>query len=214
MYDLAQHIVVLTGKALKLVTTAEVITARDSLEYFEDSQTGVARGDAVAIRGDDKLTADVIAAKFTKSDTGATTPQSTPAGNAAADTGDKKQKLERLDAKGHVVLVTVSDVVTGDEGVYNPITDEATVTGNVKVTRGDNQLDGSRAEVDMATGISRVYAAPGARVRGLFVPQKKDKAADKTTDKTTDKTASAAPVSGEAPAEAAPAEAAPAGAAP
>ncbi len=214
VYDLGQHIVVLTGKALRLITTEDNITARDSLEYFEDSQIGVARGNAVAIRGDDKLTADVIAAKFVKTDANSATgpdqteaaaanPQPAPkpqtADNgapAAADSGEKKQKLERLDAKGHVVLVTITDVVTGDEGVYNPITDEATVTGNVKVTRGDNQLDGNRAEVDMATGISRVYAAPGARVRGLFVPQKKDKAADKT--------ASAAPLGNPAPVESAP----------
>ena len=114
VYDLAQHIVVLTGKALKLVTTAEVITARDSLEYFEDSQTGVARGDAVAIRGDDKLTADVIAAKFTKTDatadantnTSAKPPASSPAksqtagksaaGNDAAgnDANTGRQKAE------------------------------------------------------------------------------------------------------------------------
>jgi lipopolysaccharide export system protein LptA len=204
VYDLAQHVVVLTGKALRLITTEDNITARDSLEYYEDTSIGVARGDAVAIRGDDKLTADVIAAKFVKTDSNAPdakdgqaapaakakapSPAPAPAttaenGTPAAD-GDKKQKLEELDAKGHVVLVTITDVVTGDEGVYNPITDEATVTGNVKVTRGENQLDGARAEVDMATGISRVYAAPGTRVRGLFVQQKKDKAAPsaKTAD--------------------------------
>ena len=90
-------------------------------------------------------------------------------------------------------------------GVYNPITDEATVTGNVKVTRGDNQLDGSRAEVDMANrhqpGLRR---ARHARARAVRAAEKKTSPADKTTDKTTDKTASAAPVSGLAPAESAP----------
>ena len=69
-------------------------------------------------------------------------------------------------------------MVTGDEGVYNPITQQATVLGNVKVTRGDNQLDGARAEVDMQTGISRLFAAPNQKVRGLFTPQKKGDKAD------------------------------------
>jgi lipopolysaccharide export system protein LptA len=95
----------------------------------------------------------------------------------AATSGDsaKASRLEKLEAKGHVVLVTQTDIVTGDEGVYNPNTNQATVLGNVRITRGDNQLDGARAEVDMATGISRLFAAPNEKVRGLFTPQKKDK---------------------------------------
>jgi lipopolysaccharide export system protein LptA len=195
VYDMQTRVMVLTGAALKLVTPEEVVTARDSLEYFQDSDTGVARGNAVAIRGNDRLNADVIAAIFhhdgaaDKSAKGdkkgkgapaeASAKTTTPADSGTAQGGSsdtaKASRLEKLEAKGHVVLVTQTDIVTGDEGVYNPNTDQATVIGNVKVTRGDNQLDGARAEVDMATGISRLFAAPNEKVRGLFTPQKKDK---------------------------------------
>ncbi len=198
VYDLPQHLVLLLGNNLRLITTDEIVTARDSLEYYEDLDIGVARGDAVMLRGTDKLTADVIAAKFVQQGhgngatgggaskkgsgkTAAKPPVATwsamESSTATASAGDqpKAHSLERLDAKGHVVLVTETDVVTGAEAVYNPITDQTTVIGDVHVTRDQNQLDGSRAEVDMTTGISRVFAAPSAKVHGLFVPKKKDK---------------------------------------
>ena len=195
IYDLDKQVVILTGNNLKLITTQDVITARDSLEYFEETGIGVARGNAVAVQGDDKLTADTISAKFAKqsgssdkskpSDKTQPKPQpvSTRDGPASGQNPDKpKSGLERLDAKGHVVLVTPTDVITGDEGVYNPVLDQATVLGNVHVTRDKNQLDGVRAEVDLATGISRVYPAPNTRVRGLFVPKKKGETDNQTPD--------------------------------
>ncbi len=179
-YDMDKHQAILLGNNLKLVTTDEVVTAKDSLEYFQDLDIGVARGNAVMLRDDDKLTADVIAVKFVKNDGKSSTDASASgqqAQNDGSSDGSKKTKsesLERMDAKGHVVLVTPTDVVTGDEAVYNPNTDQTTVLGDVHMTRDQNQLDGNRAEVDMGTGISRVYAAPNAKVRGLFVPKKKD----------------------------------------
>ena len=184
IYDLDKQVVILTGDNLKLITTQDVITAKDSLEYFEETGIGVARGDAVAIQGDDKLTADTIAAKFAKqsgSGDRKNQPKPAQAGNGP-DQAKPKSGLERLDAKGHVVLVTPTDVITGDEGVYNPVLDQATVLGNVHVTRDKNQLDGVRAEVDLATGISRVYPGPNTRVRGLFVPKKKGEADPKPQD--------------------------------
>ncbi len=224
VYDLTKHMALLLGDNLKLVTTDEVVTAKDSLEYFEDIATGVARGDAVMVRGEDRLTADVIAAKFTqppKDDNGKKTndkPQTaaaTPPGTAGANgDGKKKNALERLDAKGHVVLTTPTDIVTGNEGVYNPVTDQATVIGDVHVTRDQNQLNGNRAEVDMATGISRVYAAPDAKVRGLFIPKKKDKSGNgDDSDHSDDSDASGNKPTGTAETSTAPAGAAPAGAA-
>jgi lipopolysaccharide export system protein LptA len=194
-YDVPKHLILLTGDNLKLVTTDEVVTAKNSLEYFEDQDTGVAKGDAVMLRSDgDKLTADSISAKFvhnaTADKTGKTAPAAaTPAAPVLDSHGDpvKPHSLETLHAVGHVVLVTQTDIVTGDEATYNPIADQTTVVGKVHITREANQLDGARAEVDMSTGISRMFAAPGGKVHGLFVPQKKE-SKDKTAANTQDTT--------------------------
>ena len=52
------------------------------------------------------------------------------------------------------------------------------MSGNVRITRGQNQLNGDFAEVNLSTGISRLLtstdSAGDKRVRGLFVPQKAD----------------------------------------
>ena len=66
VYDLDQQIAVVTGKALKLTTPTDVVTARDSLEWYDATQIAVARGDAVATRGDKHIRADVLTAHMTK----------------------------------------------------------------------------------------------------------------------------------------------------
>ena len=42
--------------------------------------------------------------------------------------------------------------------------------GNVRITRGQNQLNGAEAEVNVKTGISRLLSAPAQRVQGLVMP--------------------------------------------
>jgi lipopolysaccharide export system protein LptA len=65
---------------------------------------------------------------------------------------------------------TVTDTVTGDRAVYVPDTGIARVLGNVRITRGENQLNGAEAEVNQKTGISRLLSGSAGRVQGLVVP--------------------------------------------
>ena len=48
VYDIDQAVLVLTGAHLRLTTPQDVLTARDSMEYFSAKHMAVARGDAVA----------------------------------------------------------------------------------------------------------------------------------------------------------------------
>jgi lipopolysaccharide export system protein LptA len=110
----------------------------------------------VAIRGEERLTADILVAIFGQG-------------------GDNK--VDRLEAVGHVEIRTPQDVVRGNEGVYDLETGLVTVIGDVRLTRGQNQLNGEYAVVDLNTGISRLFAtvpgtdAEGRRVQGLFVTE-------------------------------------------
>ncbi len=72
-----------------------------------------------------------------------------------------------------VVIRTEAETVQGDRGAYNALSGIALLGGNVRITRGQNQLNGELAEVNMKTGISRLLPgqAPGERVSGLVVPQ-------------------------------------------
>jgi lipopolysaccharide export system protein LptA len=159
-YDKDTPVVIMTGGDLKGVTPDETITARDSLEYWPNQDMAVARGDAVITKvNGDRLEGDVIGAHFVKDATGHTT-------------------LKTIEAKGHVIITTASDIVHGDEGTYDLEAKRTVIFGDVRATRGESQLEGASAEVNMDTGISQVFPAPGRRVRGLFVSAKKE-AADK-----------------------------------
>jgi len=161
-YNIDEAVVVLTGKDLRLVTPKDIVTARDSLEYWEGRQQAVARGDAVAVHLEKRIQADTLVADF-------------------AEDKDKKMAINRVHAYDHVILTAPREVVTGDRGDYNVETGIVAVTGSVKITRDDNQLDGRYALVNLDTGVSKIFptapgddAAPDQRVKGLFNPQHKD----------------------------------------
>jgi lipopolysaccharide export system protein LptA len=67
VYDIDQAIAVITGKGLKLTTATDSVTARDSLEWYDQKQIAVARGDAVAVRNGKTVKADILTAYMTKS---------------------------------------------------------------------------------------------------------------------------------------------------
>jgi lipopolysaccharide export system protein LptA len=70
VYGVDQAIAVVTGKGLKLTTASDVVTARDSLEWYDQKQIAVARGDAVAIRNGKTIKADILTAYMVKTTPG------------------------------------------------------------------------------------------------------------------------------------------------
>jgi lipopolysaccharide export system protein LptA len=150
-YDKDKSVIVLTGQHLLATTLTETVTARDSLEYWQDLDMAVARGNALIVKVDgDRLAADVIAGHFVKDATNQTV-------------------LKTIEGKGHVVVTTFTDVVHGDEGTYDLPAQHTVLFGNIKATHGESELEGASADVNMVTGISQVFPAAGQRVRGLFV---------------------------------------------
>jgi lipopolysaccharide export system protein LptA len=173
VYDLDQAVMVMTGRNLKLTTPNDVITARDDLEYWPQKHMAVARGDAVVVTTDAKrVAADTLVAYTT--DNPPPNGQPAPVASsqtAAADPLGASGKLQRVEAFGHVSIRTPTDTVTGDRGVYVPDTGMARLAGNVQINRGQNQLNGAEADVNMKTGIATLIAANAAgRVHGLVVP--------------------------------------------
>jgi lipopolysaccharide export system protein LptA len=147
VWDVDQQTGIVTGKGLKLTTTTDVVTARDSLEWYDQKQIAVARGDAVAVRENVKrVRADVLTAHMTKDKAkpGATKPAAQPAklpasapatkpGVAAGPpgAGDESSRISRIDAQGNVIVSTATDIGRGDYGVYNADTGLVTLLGNV-----------------------------------------------------------------------------------
>jgi len=179
VYDMDQAVLVMTGHDLKLTTPNDVITARDTLEYWSQKHMAVARGDAVAVTSDARrIAADTLVAYTTDSQT--PQPGATPAAtkvaarpgpaSAADDPLAASGKLERMEAFGHVSVRTTTDTVTGDRAVYVEDTGMARVGGNVRITRGQNQLNGAEANANMKTGVARLVSGKTGQVQGLVVP--------------------------------------------
>jgi len=157
IYDIDDAVVVLTGEDLQYKTPTETLTAEESLEYWEAERMAVARGNAVAVADDRTPRGDVLTARFEMGKNG-------------------ENDLSRIDGNGNVTIRTPTDFVVGNQGVYDAKTGIATLVGSVKITRGENQLNGDRAVVDLNTGVSRLTANGNgdgkSRVRGLLVPEK------------------------------------------
>jgi len=214
VWDVDQQTGIVTGTGLKLTTTTDVVTARDSLEWYDQKQIAVARGDAVAVRENLKrVRADVLTAHMTKDKAkpGATKPAAQPAklpvsapatkpGVAAGPpaAGDESSRISRIDAQGNVIVSTATDIGRGDYGVYNADTGLVTLLGNVTITRGDNAIRGQYAVVDMNNNVSRMLptagkpGSPALRVEGLFIRESQSGAP-------TGQNSSATPGSGQKP---------------
>jgi lipopolysaccharide export system protein LptA len=182
-YDLDQAVMVMTGHALKLTTPNDTLTARDTLEYWSDKHMAVARGDAVILTNDARrISADTLVAYTQPAAAAASAPGAGPSGpsgtpapkQAATTTGDPMAaaagRLERVEAFGHVTVRTVTDIVSGDRGVYVPDTGIAHLGGHVRITRGLNQINGADAVVNMKTGVATLLSGDRGRVSGLVVP--------------------------------------------
>ena len=151
VYDVARQVAVLKGDNLRLVMGADVVTARDTLEFWQKENLAVARGNAVAVQGENRVEADLLTALI-------------------GENAEKQRQVKRMSADGNVRITTPAEIVRGNTGTYDAVRNLAVLTGNVRITRGENQLNGNRAEVNMATGVSRLLSAPGQRVRALIVP--------------------------------------------
>ena len=164
-YILDQEVIVLRGRDLRFASRngSDTITARDSLEYWRDREIAVARGDAQAVHEDKQINADVLVAHFKAAE-----------GN--------KQDVSQVDAEGNVTIRTPTDFVVGNKGIYYVKQELARLQGDVKITRDNNQLNGEYAEVNLATGISKLLGSvPGdagskGRVDALILPKAKPKA--------------------------------------
>lgn len=152
VFDVKTEHLTVTGQNLRFTGPGQEITASESLEYFGIDQKAIAKGDAFATNNENTIYADVLTAFF--------------AGN-----GDTTE-IKEVQADGSVKIITPTEVVMGEKAMYNAVTEQAEVTGDVRITRDQNQLNGERAQVDMKTGVSKMFGAPvgGGRVRALFYP--------------------------------------------
>src|SRR3546814_647401 len=98
-YKLDEQVFVMTGEDLRMVSKDDVVTARDSLEYWEGQRKAVARGAAQATHEDKQIKADVLTAIF----------EEDAQGELAA---------HRTDAVGNVGILTPEEYASAAMGTH------------------------------------------------------------------------------------------------
>jgi lipopolysaccharide export system protein LptA len=159
VYDVVSGKAVMTGGDLTLTSPDQTVTAQERFEYDVKAGRLSAHGNAVVTRLQDKLSADHVSAQFED------------------NKAQGKRTLKELTADGNVVIVTPTETVRGQKGVYRADTNIATLKGGVRIERGPNVLEGDEAEVNLTTNVSRMIGGAtteGGRVRGVFYPGSTD----------------------------------------
>ena len=185
IYDIDQAVLLMTGGAMKITTPQQVMTARDTMEYWSQKHMAVGRGLAVVTTSDGRrLSGDVLVGYTTPPAgaapvTGAAPAPAKPPTNPGTGPITTSGKLQRVEAFGNVEVRTATETFRGQKAVYVADSEIARLAGNVRVTRGQNQLNGDEAIVNMRTGIYTMTRAPGGRVQGLVIPNDATPAAPK-----------------------------------
>lgn len=117
---------------------ADIKILSEQMECDQSRNVCVAKGNAIAQKLDGPKTkilkADQITTHFARE----------------GETGPVK--LTRLEAEGNVFFIIDDIIIQGKRGNYLADSEVAEVFGDVKITNGKNQLDGSYGKVYMKTG--------------------------------------------------------------
>lgn len=171
VYDVPKGVAVLTGNNLRLVAPDQTVTATERMEYYANARMAKAIGDATVIRAEDKVQANILTAYF-KDEAAQPAAKDAKVKSGTAGPLGGGGNIDRIEAEGNVIITTPTEKITGNKAVYRASTNTAEITGKVKLVRGENVLEGERAEVNLTTNVSKMFGSKteSGRVRGVFFP--------------------------------------------
>ena len=88
-------------------------------------------------------------------------------------TGKKMfDKIEKIEAFGHVKGVNGTQTITGEKGIYLPESGKMEVSGNVVLKQGNTHMKGEKMDLNLKTGISTLNASEkqNNRIKGQLMP--------------------------------------------
>ena len=135
------------------------ITA-DEMEWDDSNNKAFAKGNASATQGNRILKATNLIAKMKKQET---------------ENGDFNNTIHTIDAKGNVLFIRDGEKAYGNVGLYNVIDEIIILTGNVRVTKGEDIIYGDKLEINLKTGKSRIFSKENKKkVKMKFTPASKN----------------------------------------
>lgn len=150
-YHIEDKVAVMIGDKLEINSDRGNISANESLEFWDARNIVVARGNATTRHAQGTLKANVISA-FLKNNK------------------DNKRQIDRIEALGNIIISNGNEIIKGEKGIYYIDQEFADICGNVKITRGANQLNGKCAQIDFKSGNSKIIGDKNKRIQGLILP--------------------------------------------
>lgn len=129
----------------------------DELEVQDRKKTAVFRGNVRLVQGPTTLRASSITVYYSGRATGT------------------NQQISKVEARGPIRVTSKDQTARGDRATFLMDSQVLTLSGNVVLTKGGNELRGQKLVVNLKTGESRIDAPKnqsGGRVRGIFLPGK------------------------------------------
>jgi lipopolysaccharide export system protein LptA len=149
-------------------SNAPVDVTADRIEVQDRADRAIFAGNVHATQAEMTLDTDRLTVAY-----------SNKPGGASAGNGAGGVQIHRLDAAGGVVVHSPSETAKGDFGIYDLDRKLITLIGNVRLTQGNNVVNGQRLVINLDSGRAVVDGGPpgvnqsGGRVTGHFtVPQK------------------------------------------
>lgn len=157
------------------------VTSRDGIEWRQNEQLVIARGDARAVRGDVTVLADTLTAHYRRKAApipvaNATTPAATPVSTGSIISGGDSgaNEIFRLEADGHVKIFNATDIAVGDRAIYD--IDQAVLiltgkdlsltTPSHVMTARDTLEWWSQKHMAVGRGLATVTTVDGKRLTG------------------------------------------------
>lgn len=129
-------------------TDAPVEMVADNLKVNQSTGEAEFTGNVLIAQGEMRLSADRAQVKYAEGD---------------------NSKIERMEATGHVTLVSGKDAAEAASAVYEIGSGNITLTGDVLLTQGANVMSGETIVVNLGEGTARA----SGRVRTVLQPGSK-----------------------------------------
>jgi lipopolysaccharide export system protein LptA len=137
----------------------------DRLDAYHEKRLVVFSGNAVATQGDNVIKSDRLLLYYKKDQRAPEKIGSKDVGN----TGD----LEKIEAKGHVIVTQGERIVTGEDATFFQDTQQIVMTGNAVMREGRNVIRGDKIIVYLNEDRGVVESAEKNRVKATIYPEER-----------------------------------------
>ena len=150
----------------KLSSKEPIEIVSDRMDAFNEKKLVIFSGNAVATQGDKEIKSDRLLLYY-KKETG---KKDKVGAKEIEGTGD----LEKIEAKGNVIVTQKARVATGDEAVYFQDSGQIIMTGNPTLRDGKNLIKGDKVIVFVNEDRGTVESDPKKRVKAIIYPQEQN----------------------------------------